>query len=511
MHQDRGGLTMRRPTSWAVCASPRHPIGLASLALLALVVASGCRKEKDSLIIASVTASDSGGAALTSLTLSVGGVSQTFALTGGLTTTALQFGLYVSSDVTGSHTVTASATEATGCRGYKGEQPVDVASAGSTVMLAITMMPGTVCQNDGGAGAGASAGAGGGVGPGGSGGHAGSGAGGSPPGQPPSLQTCTEYEHNDPASTCTYGETGDTYVWGVAFSPNGQLLVTGGDDGRVVVWRFDGRTPTAEGHVFSKSGRGIVAFSPDGAQLAIGWDGEIDLYTVASWSLSRTLTVANTIVDLTFTSDGQQIVSADTDGTVGNVYSHSALAGGSTSPGHTLALTQLPNQIAVGPGAAGAFPVAVATGDGNVGIYSLTSAGFQGPSNTLSVSTDGGAYTVRISPSGNVLASAGADGVVYLWQFPITSVTPTMPNLNLDSALDSDTIVGLAFSPSGSYIGVASGFFQAASIWGVSAPRSLLSSYTNESWDMLSIAFTPSGNAIAGGEFDCGVFLVCAD
>ena len=487
-------------------------------ALAAAVVAislAGC-KEKESLIVATIKTDDSNGGTLRSLTLSAGSISQTFSLTStGLTMAGTQFGLYVPSDVTGPVNVNASASEPSGCRGYKGEQSVSVPAAGSTVSVTVTLKSATVCQPDGGQAGGGGSQAGGGSGGGGSGGGGSGGA--PPPGTPPSLKHCTEYNHNDPATTCdTTSGVGDTAVWSVAFSPNGQLLVTAGSDGRVVVWHFDGRKPTLEGHVLLGSGYGIVAFSPDGTQLAYGGVGQIALYTVANWTLSRTLAVTNTIVDLAYTPDGQQIISSDSDGTNGNVYSHSALAGGSLSPTHTLAFTSvIPNAVAVGPGTATGFPVAVATGDsiphGNVGIYALTSTGFVGPSNTLPVSTDSGAYTVRISPNGNVLASGGADGLVYLWPFPITSTTPTTPNIDIITPFASDDVDMVAFSPNSSYIGVTGGFFQSASIWNVAPPRSLYGSNVDESWDVVSMVFSPSGNVIAGGELDCGLFLVCAD
>lgn len=483
-------------------------LSAAAVSVVLCLSALGCSKDKESLVVVSVQTEDTGGGTLTSLTLSVAGTLRTFALPAGLAMTPTEFGLYVSGDVTGSQNVNAVATEPTGCRGYKGAQPVDISVAGSTVQVTITIKPATVCAPDGGAGATGQAGSSGQAG---SGGHAGS-SGGGTSGSPPSLQTCVEYQHNDPSNPCDFSSgVGDTYVWSVAFSPSGQLLVTGGDDGRAVVWNFDGRTPTPAGHVFTGTGHGIAAFSPDGSQLAIGWDGEIDLYTVSGWSRSRTLAVSNEIVDLTFTPDGQQIISADTDGSVGNLYVHSALAGGSLSPTFTQPLTILPNQLALGPATASGYPVAVALGDGNVDIFALTSTGFQGPSNTLAVSSDGGAYVVRISPSGSVLASGGGDGLVYFWQFPISSTASSAPNVDVGTAFDSDYIDGIAFSPTGDRLAIASGFFQAASIWDVAVPRSLVGSNTSPSWDMLSVAFSPNGNVLAGGEFDCGVFLICAD
>src|SRR5205814_6821146 len=59
------------------------------------------------------------------------------------------------------------------------------------------------------------------------------------PPDPPSLTRCTVYEH---AGACTLTQsTAGVGVWDVRFSPDGQYVLTGGDDGKLKLWRV---TPT---------------------------------------------------------------------------------------------------------------------------------------------------------------------------------------------------------------------------------------------------------------------------
>ena len=104
---------------------------------------------------------------------------------------------------------------------------------------------------------------------------------------PPSLTACMEYDHNDANDAPCDDDNGisNWEIWSLAFSPDGRLLATAGDDGRVKIWNFDGHTLTASGHVISTNGQTYVAFSPDGATLVVGSNGKLVTYNTASWTL----------------------------------------------------------------------------------------------------------------------------------------------------------------------------------------------------------------------------------
>jgi hypothetical protein len=454
----------------------RGLVRLAAIAALGWLAAGGsaCRKEKESLIVVAVTASDSQAGGLVSLNLSAGGVSKAFDLNAGLSQTASYFGLYVPAGVTGAVDVSASGAPATGCLGYTGTGTATIAAAGDTANAAITIEPYSFCAPDGGGGAGA----------------------------PPSLARCVEYNHNDDP-TCTL----DAFVFGVAVSPNGQLVATGADDGRVKIWRFDGRTLTAEGHVLTDVGYGVVAFSPSGNLLAIGWEGKIDLWNVATWTRARSLTIVNRSYDLAFSADGTQIISIDLQ----NLYAHDI---NTSAPLHTLALPENAWLSSVSPvGATSALPIAVATTNGTVRLYTHTPTGFTAglvlTAGTVGTTT----RSVRFSPDGTLLAAGNSEGLLHLWNFPITSPNPTVPDMDVATPTTSSILNGIAFHPGGRFLAVAGGPDGAASVstWMVGGLRNLVSSSITPIWAVGSIAFSPSGSAIISGQLGCGLIDVCAD
>jgi RNA polymerase sigma factor (sigma-70 family) len=114
---------------------------------------------------------------------------------------------------------------------------------------------------------------------------------------------------------------GDRRAWATTFSPDGQLLVLGGwapnlaivdvATGRIIR-RLEGKSAGYSGSVFG------VAFSPDGRTLA--WAGPVDgvirLVEVATGQERHHLTGPRwKILALTFTADGQSLISAAEDTT----------------------------------------------------------------------------------------------------------------------------------------------------------------------------------------------------
>ena len=371
-----------------------NAIALCAAAAALSLAAASCIKEKDSLVIVSMTA-DMEIPGPIQVRVSVGPVTQTFDLATGLSVaTPTQRGIYLDSKTTGTQVVSAGTQGGAPCLTYAAvpQQTVAIGSAGETKMVLLVLVHAGACGSNSDAGGGAggtvtdaggdSPGAGGSPGMGGRGGAAGTGAGGTGVGgaggavivAPPSLSRCVEIHHTDITCDTSTG-AGDPLVFSVAFSPDGKLLLTAGDDGRIRFWKIGtgAAAPTVDGRELTVSGQGYLAFSHNGQYLAAGDDSGM----VTVWTMSSSPTIyavfnghgGQLIDSVWFSPDDTRLVSvADDDRLI--VWSMASRASVAT-----ISLTTFPWWVRTSPLAtASALPLVVTQNDGNFVLMNALAA-----------------------------------------------------------------------------------------------------------------------------------------
>ena len=318
-------------------------------------------------------------------------------------------------------------------------------------------------------------------------------------------------------------------VWGLAFSPDGQWLVSTHDDGSILVWNVAEREQEASLNGHSASVH-AVAFSPDGKRIAsVGEDRSVIVWNSERQEKEAVLLGhAARVTSVAFSPDGKQVASSDMSATtiLWDLESRQPLKRQDFVPSNR----SYPVSYCVAFSPDGRFLATTNavydTNDFREVLNVFTErpqsqmgapygAAFSPDSKLLAYATDSGALAVwdtetwrtvgsvqlgstplislSFRPDGKTLVTGDDDGKVRLWEVnPLRQVAIVGHH--------TARIKSVAFSPDGTEV-VSAGDDQMVYLWDVERRRLITRIGTHTS-PVLAIAFSPDGRRIVSGEHD---------
>ncbi|KAF5347993.1 hypothetical protein D9757_014686 [Collybiopsis confluens] len=279
----------------------------------------------------------------------------------------------------------------------------------------------------------------------------------------------------------------------VSFSPDGQYIVCGSNDGTVKIWNVQ------TGHLVGKPYQGhassasSVAFSPDGQYVISGsYDS-----TLKMWNAQTGQPIqmpfsghSNSITSVVFSPNGQQVASGSDDTTVRiwDVYTGKEVC--HPLQGHTDSITM----VAVSPD--GQY-VASGSDDTTVRVWSIKTAQlgqarglFQGHMNSI--------ISVAFSLDSQQVVSSADDMIVKGWNI---QTGEEVGELFQQQCHHGNPIISAAFSPDSQQL-VTSSDDRSVRIWNVYTGQQIGNPLLGHTDWIKSVAVSPDGQQIVSGSRD---------
>ncbi|BAY33155.1 WD-40 repeat-containing protein [Nostoc carneum NIES-2107] len=286
-------------------------------------------------------------------------------------------------------------------------------------------------------------------------------------------------------------------VWGVTFSPDGQLLASGSTDQTVKIWRRDGTLlQTLRGHSNAVTS---LSFSPDGQTLA---SASLDK-TVKIWHKNALTGLFDTepyttlqghgdwVYSVSFSPDGEMLATGSKDATIKLWRKDGTLL--KILRGHQGWV----NWVTFSPD--GKF-IASASEDKTVKIWRR-----DGSLVTTLQGHRKGVTAVAFSPNGQVLVSGGRDQTIQLWRRERHSNKNSFDFRPSKTLLEHHkTIWSLNFSSDSQKFASGSDD-NTINLWSVTG--NLLNTFKGHSDAVASVAFSPDNKLLASASYDKSVKL----
>ncbi|MCB9267376.1 MAG: caspase family protein [Lewinellaceae bacterium] len=264
------------------------------------------------------------------------------------------------------------------------------------------------------------------------------------------------------------------YILDATFSPDGQYIITGADDASIILWNLQGQAlHTYQGHLGWVR---CLAFSPDGQHfISGGLDGQGFMWDLKGRLVQALPAYSAFYNSLDYSEDGQYIVSA-----VGPLII--LLDGKGQLVSQVTQDSQTVNEVRFSPDGQ---LIAAGTDGGRLMLWSR-----QGEKIWDIPAHEKGVAAVSFSKDGNKLLSSCPDGSIKIWnkEGQLIRTFSQAPSFN-----DAE------FSPDGTSI-LSSGPDTAAHLWSLEGEH--LQAFRGYAHSVLSVTFTPDGRQFVTGNDD---------